>query len=402
MGAQQPVAVERRERAAAGVAGLGGRAPARPAPTERGRRAARRRRRRSRRTRPRPSRPAARRARRRRRRARSASASALMSSVGPVVLGQRDDRGVGRPRSRRPGRTAPRRRRPRSAGAGRRPGPAGPRGRTASSSRPIIVSSTIEHSSTTTTSYLSRLPRSWRNRVVLSGRQPSSRCRVIASGRPTRARSLAPAAAASSPSDRLLQPGRGLAGRCGQRDRDGRRSGRAWSASSASSRATVVVLPVPGPPVSTVVQLPRGAHGGRLLLGAEVLAAHPVERRGQRAPRRPPAAAGAARAPRSSAHLRLEPVVAVEVDQAELLAQHAGRRRAASSRPRAHRRTVGPGQVGRRRRRTVARSTQTEPRRTARTASATASSTRSSASPAEVADARWRRGRRRRSAARPR
>jgi hypothetical protein len=53
-------------------------------------------------------------------------------------------------------------------------------GRTASSSRAIIVSETIEVSSTTTTSCGSRLPRSWRNRVALSGRQPSSRCSVVA------------------------------------------------------------------------------------------------------------------------------------------------------------------------------------------------------------------------------
>ena len=47
------------------------------------------------------------------------------------------------------------------------------------------MSSTIEDSSTTTTSYLSRLERSWRKRVALSGRQPSSRWSVSPSSRPT-------------------------------------------------------------------------------------------------------------------------------------------------------------------------------------------------------------------------
>ena len=54
--------------------------------------------------------------------------------------------------------------------------------------------------------------------------------------------------------DRLLQPGGGLAGRRGEGDPQRRLAGvLACSASSASSAATVVVLPVPGPPVSTVV-----------------------------------------------------------------------------------------------------------------------------------------------------
>ena len=52
-------------------------------------------------------------------------------------------------------------------------------GRTASSRRAIIVRESIEVSSTTTTSYGSRLPRSWRKRVLL-GVQPSRRCRVEA------------------------------------------------------------------------------------------------------------------------------------------------------------------------------------------------------------------------------
>ena len=52
---------------------------------------------------------------------------------------------------------------------------------------------------------------------------------------------------------RLVQPRGRLAGRRGQRDPRSRHAGSsACSTSSASSRATVVVLPVPGPPVKTV------------------------------------------------------------------------------------------------------------------------------------------------------
>ena len=51
-------------------------------------------------------------------------------------------------------------------------------GRTASTSRAISDSETIEVSSTITTSCGSRLPRSCRKRLWLPGRQPSSRCSV--------------------------------------------------------------------------------------------------------------------------------------------------------------------------------------------------------------------------------
>ena len=54
-------------------------------------------------------------------------------------------------------------------------------GCTASASRAISDSETIEVSSTITTSCGSRLPRLWRKRLWLSGRQPSSRCSVEAS-----------------------------------------------------------------------------------------------------------------------------------------------------------------------------------------------------------------------------
>ena len=53
---------------------------------------------------------------------------------------------------------------------------------------------------------------------------------------------------------RLLQPGRRLPGRCGERD--ARRRSRAGRSSRLSSRATVCVLPVPGPPVSTLTHRP--------------------------------------------------------------------------------------------------------------------------------------------------
>ena len=53
-------------------------------------------------------------------------------------------------------------------------------GRTASTSRAMSESETIEVSSTITTSWGRRLPRWWRKRLWLSGRQPRSRCRVEA------------------------------------------------------------------------------------------------------------------------------------------------------------------------------------------------------------------------------
>ena len=98
-------------------------------------------------------------------------------------------------------------------------------GRTASSSRAIIVSETIEVSSTTTTSCGSRLSRWWRKRVDESGREPSSRCSVTACSPVSRSWSTT-----SSRLDllahRLLRAGRGLAGRRGQGDAQRRLAGR--------------------------------------------------------------------------------------------------------------------------------------------------------------------------------
>ena len=57
--------------------------------------------------------------------------------------------------------------------------------------------------------------------MALSGRQPSSRCRVTPCGRPSSATASADAAQLRQlVADRLLQPARGLAGRGGQGDRE--------------------------------------------------------------------------------------------------------------------------------------------------------------------------------------
>ena len=83
--------------------------------------------------------------------------------------------------------------------------------------RAISDSETIEVSSTITTSCGSRLPRSWRNRLWLPGRQPSSRCkRRGAQARAARG-PRSPRPARGLLVDRLLQPRRRLAGRRGQR-----------------------------------------------------------------------------------------------------------------------------------------------------------------------------------------
>ena len=104
-------------------------------------------------------------------------------------------------------------------------------GRTASTSRAISDSDTIEVSSTITTSCGRRLPRSCANRLWLPGRHPSSRCSVDAR-RPIR--QLPHRVADRQPRgllvDGLLKSGRGLAGRRGQRDQ--RRPG--WVGSRCS------------------------------------------------------------------------------------------------------------------------------------------------------------------------
>ena len=120
--------------------------------------------------------------------------------------------------------------------------------RTASSSRAIKVSETIDISSTTTTSYGSRLSAWWRKRPRVPGSQPSSRCRVTADRSATRATSsgasrFRASASASDSRAAALPVGAANAIR-------GARPG--WSPSMASTLATVVVFPVPGPPASTV------------------------------------------------------------------------------------------------------------------------------------------------------
>ena len=122
----------------------------------------------------------------------------------------------------------------------------------------------------------------------------------------------------------------------------------ACSASSASSAATVVVLPVPGPPVSTVVRWAR-ATGAAARCSSYPAAGktRPARRRGRPAPRRP-AARSARPAEQVGADLHLLAPVAVEVEQPRRAraAAPAGFRpagwRATAARPR---RGVGPGQV---------------------------------------------------------
>ena len=191
-------------------------------------------------------------------------------------------------------------------------------GRTASRSRAIIVSDTIEVSSTTTTSWGSRLSRSCRNRTLLSGRQPSSRCSVdgpevaepLAVGRRESRRRSRPATASCSRAA-ALPVGAVSAIRSGRRRR---RS--ACSASSASRPATVVVLPVPGPPVSTVVHCAGGVPGGSALL----VVPRPGKTRAERRPARPPSSTSGGRPAEPGdevvADLLLLAPVAVEVEQA--------------------------------------------------------------------------------------
>ncbi|SHV46891.1 Uncharacterised protein [Mycobacteroides abscessus subsp. abscessus] len=86
----------------------------------------------------------------------------------------------------------------------------------------------------------------------MSGRDPNRRCSVVACNPANRDRStasswLTSSRTASCSRAAALPVGAASAIRNGAALADD-----AWSASSANSRATVVVLPVPGPPVSTV------------------------------------------------------------------------------------------------------------------------------------------------------
>ena len=126
-------------------------------------------------------------------------------------------------------------------------------GRTASTSRAISDSETIDVSSTTTTSCGSRLARWWRKRLWVPGRQPSSRCSVAACSPSSSSRT---GGATSSPraSSWTASSSRAAAlpvGAASATSGAGAPAAAACSASSATIRATVVVLPVPGPPATT-------------------------------------------------------------------------------------------------------------------------------------------------------
>ena len=113
---------------------------------------------------------------------------------------------------------------------------------------------TIDVSSTITTSCGSRLPRSWRKRLWLSGRQPSSRCSVEAR-RPSRLGADRVADVEASACSWTASSSRAAAlpvGAASATSGCGAPAAGACSARSATIRATVVVLPVPGPPATTV------------------------------------------------------------------------------------------------------------------------------------------------------
>ena len=157
-------------------------------------------------------------------------------------------------------------------------------GRTASTSRAMSESDTIEVSSTTTTSWGSRLQRSWRNRVRLPGLNPRRRCSVVPSeraagahgplrrppclGASLRTASSSRAAALPVGAARAMSGGRAPAAAC-------------CSSRSASTRATVVVLPGPGP-AGDHRHPPQ--HGGR---GRQALEVRVLARRRTAGPGRP-------------------------------------------------------------------------------------------------------------------
>ena len=156
---------------------------------------------------------------------------------------------------RRPGRRArgrcrpaPRRPRPRTAGPGRRPAPAG---------RSAVPPRAAGPSGSATPSTSRRRPRRraaagcWRRAGTGSGwpgSQPSSRCRVDALRSPSRSWS---SAGSSRRGARAPPPPAGRRPCRSARPARSAAAGRAGRVSSASTRATVVVLPVPGPPAST-------------------------------------------------------------------------------------------------------------------------------------------------------
>ena len=319
-----------------------------------------------------------------RRARRSAHRSGAWSSDEATALGSRSAPG------RRPGRRAPHRPRRTPAGRGRRRAPAARPGRTASTSRVIIVNETIEDSSTTTTScgqpVAAVVPEA--GAVVAPGRQPSSRCRVTAGRSPSRVL-VDLVERLGGVRDRLLQPRGRLAGRRARARRAAVRSPASPAARPARSPATVVVLPVPGPPVSTWptaarrLGTPRAAR--RTLASRKTRSKRRLEQLAHR-----PAAARAADACRASGELPLLPPVAVEVEQpAQLQPHHAlgpTATTALADTPVGPRVRVGPARARAPRRRRSSRSTPT-PSRPAHGPGgqggprAPASSTRSSLSP---------------------
>ena len=102
---------------------------------------------------------------------------------------------------------------------------------------------TIDISSTITASNGSRCPAPWRG--ARSGRAPSRRCSVVAAPTP------GPTACSSSDS---VSRAAALPVGAASAMRIGTPRASAWSASAATTREIVAVLPVPGPPQMTAVR----------------------------------------------------------------------------------------------------------------------------------------------------
>ena len=213
--------------------------------------------------------------------------------------------------------------------------------RTDSISRAIIVSETIDDSSTTITSWGKRLPRWCRKRVRVSGRLPSSRCRVCPESVPSRAWSSAGSFAvssrtASSSLAAALPVGAASAIRSGVDDCSARR---------ASSPATAVVLPVPGPPVSDRRPVRERDPDRCPLLVVAGQREDPLQTRveyGGVQGRRGECSPGE----HVVDHLPLLAPVAVEVEQVALQVQHRRRDERTLGQGRAPPVRVGPRQVG--------------------------------------------------------